>query len=155
MNAPMIKVTPVRKMLRVNVPQARAFAVFTARFDSWWPKSHHIGKAAIKEAIIEPMSGGRWYEKGEDGSECNWGRVLAWEPPSRVILSWHINSKFEADENLLSEVEVRFVADGPDATRVELEHRIESTDAEAMRAAVDSPNGWSAILQAYAQAASM
>src|SRR5580704_9491637 len=116
MNAPMIKVAPVRKMLRVNVPQARAFAVFTARFDSWWPKSHHIGKAAIKEAIIEPMSGGRWYEKGEDGSECNWGRVLAWDPPSRVILSWNINSKFEADENLLSEVEVRFIADGPDAT---------------------------------------
>jgi len=154
MNMQTIKVTPVKKSLRVNVSRARAFEVFTARFDAWWPKSHHIGKAALKEAVIEPCRGGRWYEKGDDGSECDWGKVLLWEPPARLILSWQINGNFERDETLQSEVEVRFIADGDNATRVELEHRIESHDAETMRAAVDSPGGWSAILEAYAHAAS-
>jgi uncharacterized protein YndB with AHSA1/START domain len=154
MNVQMLKVAPVKKTLLLRASPERAFAVFTARFDAWWPKSHHIGKAPMKEAVIEPRSGGRWYEKGEDGSECNWGKVLAWEPPSRLILSWHINGKFELDESVMSEVEVRFIAEGANTTRVELEHRIESHDADAMRAAVDAPNGWTAILEAYGKVAS-
>jgi uncharacterized protein YndB with AHSA1/START domain len=154
MSMQMLKVAPVKKTVLVKASPERAFAVFTARFDAWWPKSHHIGKAPMKEAVIEPRSGGRWYEKGDDGSECNWGKVLAWEPPSRLILSWHINGKFEFDESVKSEVEVRFIAEGPNATRVELEHRIESHDADVMRAGVDAPNGWTAILEAYGKAAS-
>jgi len=153
MTMPMLKVAPVRKSVRVNAPPARAFEVFTARFDSWWPKSHHIGKAAVKEVVIEPRAGGRWYEKGEDGSECEWGKVLAWEPPSRVILSWHINSRFEPDETLESEVEIRFIPDGANATRVELEHRIEASDADVLRASVDSPGGWSGLLEIFRQTA--
>jgi len=88
MNAP-LKITPapVRKTIVVKAPQARAFEVFTTRFGSWWPKSHHIGSAEMAEAIVEPRMGGRWYEKGVDGSECEWGKVLAWEPPFRVVLS--------------------------------------------------------------------
>ena len=154
MNVQMLRVAPVKKTLLVKATPERAFAVFTARFDAWWPKSHHIGKAPMMEAVIEPGSGGRWYEKGEDGSECNWGKVLAWEPPSRLILSWHINGKFEFDESVKSEVEVRFIAEGTNATRVELEHRIESHDADVMRAAVDAPNGWTALLEAYGKAVS-
>lgn len=150
----MIRVAPVKKTIRVNASQARAFEVFTARFDAWWPKGHHIGQAAMKEAVIEPRQGGRWYEKGEDGAECDWGRVLAWEPPQRVVLSWHINSKFVIDESVVSEVEVRFIAEEGGITRVELEHRIEAEDGEAMRAAVDSPGGWSGLLEAYRAAAS-
>jgi uncharacterized protein YndB with AHSA1/START domain len=145
---PMIRVAPVKKSIRVNAPQARAFEVFTARFDAWWPKGHHIGQAEMKEAVIEPRQGGRWYEKGVDGSECDWGTVLAWDPPKRVVLSWHINSKFAIDQSVASEVEVRFTeADG--VTLVELEHRIEAQDGEAMRAAVDSPGGWSGLLESY------
>ncbi len=150
----MIRVAPVKKAIRVNASQARAFEVFTARFDTWWPRAHHIGQAAMKEAIIEPRQGGRWCEKGEDGSECEWGKVLAWEPPHRVVLSWHINSKFAIDESVASEVEVRFIAEGDGVTLVELEHRIEAPDGEAMRAAVDSPGGWGGLLEAYRAAVS-
>jgi uncharacterized protein YndB with AHSA1/START domain len=154
MTVQMLKVAPVKKALLVKATPERAFEVFTSRFDAWWPKTHHIGKAPMKEAVIEPHDGGRWYEKGEDGSECNWGKVLAWEPPSRLILSWHINGKFELDERVMSEVEVRFIAEGAGVTRVELEHRIEAADAEIMRASVDSPNGWTALLEAYGKIAS-
>jgi uncharacterized protein YndB with AHSA1/START domain len=148
-----ITAAPVRKTIQVNAPQARAFEVFTARFGSWWPKGHHIAAVEMKEAIIEPRRGGRWYEKGIDGSECLWGEVLVWEPPSKVVLSWRLNSKFQIDETVESEVEVRFIADGVNATRVELEHRIASTDAEAIRAGVDSPQGWGGLLALYAEVA--
>lgn len=147
-----IKAAPVKKTIRVEAPQAHAFDVFTTRFGSWWPKSHHIAKVDAREIIVEPRAGGRWYETGVDGSECIWGKVLAWEPPSRVVLSWHLNSKFELDDNVKSEVEVRFVADGANATRVELEHRIDAMDAEGIRAAVDSPTGWGMLLGLYAEA---
>jgi uncharacterized protein YndB with AHSA1/START domain len=140
----------VKRSIRVNAPQARAFDVFATRFDSWWPREHHIGKAVMKEAIIEPHAGGRWYEKGEDGSECNWGRVLVWEPPSRLVLSWEINSKFAFDETVASEVEVHFTADAEGGTLVELEHRILAADAQALREVVDSPRGWGALLEIYA-----
>jgi len=148
-----VKITPapVRKTIRVNVPPARAFEVFTARFGQWWPKSHHIAAAEMQNVVIEPRPGGRWYEIGVDGAECDWGKVLAWEPPARVVLSWHLNGKFQIDENVESEVDVRFIADGADATRVELEHRIAAPDAEIIRAAVDAPNGWTGLLDLYAK----
>lgn len=146
----LIQAAPVKKIIVVKAPQARAFDVFTQHFDSWWPKSHHIGKAEMKQAVIEPEKGGRWYEKDVDGSECDWGVVRVWEPPARLVLSWEINSKFQPDETVQSEVEVRFIAEGAHATRVELEHRILAADSEVIRAAVDAPNGWSAILDAFA-----
>ncbi|HEX3430084.1 MAG TPA: SRPBCC family protein [Rhizomicrobium sp.] len=148
-----IRVAPVRKAIVVNAPQAHAFDVFARRFDAWWPKDHHIGKAAMREAVIEPRAGGRWYEKGDDGSECEWGRVLAWEPPNRLVLAWKINGKFQVDESVDSEVEVRFLAEGANRTRVELEHRIAAADAEALREAVDSPRGWGTVLETYAREA--
>jgi uncharacterized protein YndB with AHSA1/START domain len=149
-----LKITPahVRKTIRVNVPRERAFEVFTARFGSWWPKSHHIAAAEMQNVVIEPRLGGRWYEIGVDGAECDWGKVLAWEPPQRLVLSWHLNGKFQLDENVASEVDVRFIADGAEATRVELEHRIVAPDAEIIRAAVDAPNGWTGLLDLYAKA---
>jgi DNA-binding transcriptional ArsR family regulator len=144
-----ITVAPVKKTLRVNAPQTRAFEVFTARFESWWPKGHHIGKAEMKHVFIEPMAGGRWYEEGVDGSECDWGKVLAWDPPSRLVLSWHLNGQFQYDETVNSEIEVHFIAEGAGVTRVELEHRITAADAELIRAGVDSPNGWTGLLASY------
>jgi hypothetical protein len=110
-------------------------------------------KSPVKATTIEPRVGGRWYQTGEDGSECINGFVLAWSPPSKLILSWRLNGKFELDDSVESEVEIRFIAEAPNATRVELEHRITAADGEAIRVAVDSPNGWTAILAAYASAA--
>lgn len=147
-----IAVAPVKRSIRVAAPPARAFEVFARRFDSWWPKDHHIGTVAMKQAVLEPRAGGRWYEKGEDGSECEWGRVLAWEPPQRLLLSWRINSRFVPDDTIDSEVEVLFLADG-NGTRVDLDHRICAEDAQALRDAVDSPRGWGAVLQFYAETA--
>src|SRR5262249_55702856 len=101
--------------------------------------------------VIEQRLGGRWYEKGIDGSECEWGTVLAWQPPEKIVLSWYLNSKFEYDRSIKSEVEVRFVAEGPKATRVELVHRIAAADADVLREKVDAPGGWTMLLDLYAQ----
>jgi len=154
MNAP-LKITPapVRKSIAVKAPQAKAFEVFTAHIGRWWPVSHTLLKSPVKATIIEPRVGGRWYQVGEDGSECINGFVLGWFPSSKLILSWRLNSKFEIDDAVESEVEIHFIAEAPNATRVELEHRITALDGETIRVAVDAPNGWSAILAAYAQSA--
>jgi uncharacterized protein YndB with AHSA1/START domain len=145
----------VRKTIVVNAPRERAFQVFTAGFDSWWPRGHHIGKADMLAAVMEPKPGGRWFEKGVDGSECDWGRVLVWEPPSRVMLTWQLNGRWEPEPSAFSEVDVRFIAEGPSRTRVELEHRgIERhTYAEDLKTGVDSPEGWSGLLQMFIEKA--
>jgi uncharacterized protein YndB with AHSA1/START domain len=109
---------PVRKSILVKAPPQRAFEVFTSGIGRWWPPSHHIGKAELQDAIIEPRAGGRWYERGVDGSECEWGRVLAWEPPQRVVLAWQLSADWEFDPSLVTEVEVRFTPEG-EGTRVD------------------------------------
>jgi uncharacterized protein YndB with AHSA1/START domain len=144
----------VHKNITVDVSRAHAFEVFTTGFDSWWPRSHHISKVEMRAAVIEPRTGGRWYEKGVDGSECDWGRVLVYEPPARIVLSWHLNGRFEFDPDPAhaSEVEVRFIAEGPSRTRVELEHRHleRCAEAEKLRAGVDSEGGWGGLLANFA-----
>src|ERR1700724_525804 len=90
-----IRPAPVRKQVHVKAPPERAFEVFTAGFARWWPASHHIGAAAYKNSLIEPRVGGRWYEIDEDGSECDWGEVLAWQPPRRLMLSWRIGADWK------------------------------------------------------------
>lgn len=148
----------VRKSVVVNAPQEHAFAVFTEQLGSWWPLMHyHIGEEPPETAVMETQVGGRWFERSSSGVECNWGRVLVWEPPSRVVLSWDITSDWQYDPNLGTEVEVRFIPEGPGVTRVELEHRrLEryGIKADAMRDIFDSEHGWGAVLQAYAQVAS-
>jgi hypothetical protein len=149
-------VAPVRKRVRVNADVARAFDVFTAGFTRWWPRGHHIGAAPMKDAFLEPRAGGRWYERGEDGSECEWGKVLVWEPPTRVLLAWQINVQFKYDPSAVSEVDIRFIAESPSVTIVELEHRnIEKLGAGAaeFRSKVDAPQGWGGILDLYAACA--
>lgn len=156
MTAQHITPAPVRKSIVVNANAARAFDVFANNIASWWPKSHTILKVALKETIIEPFVKGRWYDVGEDGSECDTGYVIAWEPPHRLVLAWQLDGNWHYDPELVTEVEIKFIAEGERKTRVELEHRhIErmGATAEAGRAAVDSPNGWSAILDLFRQAA--
>jgi len=147
-----ITAAPVRKSVRVQVPPSRAFEVFTAGFGQWWPKSHHIAAAEMQDAIIEPRQGGRWYEKGVDGSECVWGQVLVWEPPARIVLSWKLNSQFQLDDEMESEVDIRFFPDGA-GTRVELEHRITAVDAAEIAARVSAPGGWGSLLEMFAKLA--
>jgi uncharacterized protein YndB with AHSA1/START domain len=149
-----IRPAPVRKSIFVNAPQAHAFDVFTAGIGRWWPKSHKIGKAELDLPVIEGREGGRSYERDLDGAECDIGTVLAWEPPSRLLLAWQLDPDWKFDPRLVTEVEVIFTPEG-DGTRVELEHRhLERMGdrAEAAREAVDSPNGWGLILQLYSEA---
>src|SRR4051812_43976357 len=137
----------IRKSIVVRAPKERAFTVFTEGFNSWWPREHHIGAADLDQAIIEPRVGGRYYERGVDGSECDWGRVLAYEPFDRLVLSWHLQGDWEYDPDPAksSEIEVRFVVEAPDRTRVELAHRhLERHDkADDVRKGIDGPGGWS------------
>lgn len=146
----------VQKSVHVAAKPERAFRVFTEQIGRWWPLvSHHIGAAAAEHCVLEPFVGGRWFERGVDGSECEWGRVLAWEPPRRVVLAWQISAEWRYDRELLTEVEVRFVAaDG--GTRVELEHRLLDRYGERaaeMQAILGSPGGWGGMLGAFAELA--
>lgn len=152
----MIKPAAVRRSLEVNANIERAFEVFTAGFGSWWPHSHTISKGKLKTAVIEPRVGGRWYGEDEDGTKTDWGRVLAFERPSHLVLAWQINSDWRFDPTVVSEVELRFTALAANLTRVELEHRhLERLGPrfEDMQAAFESPNGWGAIMNLFAAAA--
>jgi uncharacterized protein YndB with AHSA1/START domain len=114
----------LRNVVNVKVPPEVAWRVFTEKMGTWWPlATHKIGKANAVDAVIEPGVGGRWYERGDDGSTCDWGRVLSREPPSRLVFSREISADWQYDPTLKTEVEVRFIAEGKDGTRVELEHR--------------------------------
>ncbi|HMC53340.1 MAG TPA: SRPBCC family protein [Acidimicrobiales bacterium] len=148
-----------RVEITVEAPLERAFKVFTEGFDSWWPRGHHIGATEMAEAVLEQHLGGRWFERGVDGSECEWGRVLAWEPPRHVAVSWHLDGEFryEPDPGRASRVDVRFFAEGDNRTRVELEHSgLDRHGAgwPQLRSAISSQGGWPELLQRFAQAAS-
>ena len=119
----MIRIAPVRKQLVVKAGQSRAFAVFTAEMSRWWPATHSILKSPLKECVLEPRVGGRWYAVGEDGSSCQTGYVIAWRPPEELVLAWQINAEWQYDPNLVTEVEVKFIAESAGTTRIELEHR--------------------------------
>jgi uncharacterized protein YndB with AHSA1/START domain len=153
-----IKIAPVRKSVVVQAPPQTAFEVFTRRIDRWWPKSHGIGAAPLRESIIEPFVGGRWVTKFEDGTEATVGHVLVWEPAQRLVVSWEISADWKPDARaaFASEVEVSFHAQEGDCTRVDLEHRnfekMGDVAGEKMRTGVD--NGWPGLLELYKQEAS-
>jgi uncharacterized protein YndB with AHSA1/START domain len=147
----------VRKAVSVQAPQTVAWRVFTEQMGTWWPLAYYkIGKANAVDAVIEPHVGGRWYERGDDGSMCQWGSVLAWEPPSRLVLSWDISADWQYDPTLKTELELRFNPDGSDRTRVELEHRcLDRFGArrDEMRRIFDTEGDWGRFLDAFARAA--
>lgn len=148
----------VRREIMVEVDQETAFAVFTGRIGQWWPLStHHIGSRQPETAILEPFAGGRWFERSMDGTECDWGKVLAWEPPRRLLLAWDIGCEWAGDP-VTTEVEVLFIADGEERTKVVLEHRkIEryGEAAERLRDSFGSENGWTAVLRSFAAACAL
>ena len=146
----------VRKQIGVDAPIELAFAVFTERFGDFKPPEHNLLRSAIAETVFEPRVGGHIYDRGADGSECRWARILAYEPPTRVVFSWDISPgwQIETDLEKTSEVEVRFVAEAPERTRVELEHRNLERHGdgwEGVRDGVASEGGWPLYLQRYAE----
>jgi uncharacterized protein YndB with AHSA1/START domain len=147
--------TSIRHEIVVQAPIARAFSVFTEDFGSFKPPEHNMLSVEIAETVFEPHAGGRVYDRGADGSECSWARVLAYEPPDRVLISWDISPRWQIETDLekTSEVEVRFIAEGSERTRVELEHRNLDRHGdgwEAVREGVDGPAGWPLYLQRFA-----
>ena len=149
-------VEPVIKQLVVNAPQAHAFRTFTAGMDRWWPRQHHIGASPMKQIQVEPRVGGRWFSVCEDGTECEIGKVLRWDPPVRLILAWQINGDWKYDPALVTEVEVSFTALGPRRTRVDFQHRdLErfGEAAAALRGQLDDPEGWLVSLERFAATA--
>jgi uncharacterized protein YndB with AHSA1/START domain len=147
--------TTVRRQIVVNAPIAEAFKVFTERFGDFKPREHNLLRAAISETVFEPRVGGNIYDRGVDGRECRWARVLVFEPPDRVVFSWDISPQWQIESNpdLTSEVEVRFFAETSERTRVELEHRkLDRHGAgwESVRDGVDNEAGWPLYLQRYA-----
>jgi uncharacterized protein YndB with AHSA1/START domain len=154
MTTPQAIDTSIRTSTTVEAPIERAFEVFTEGIGSWWDPDHHILEAELAGMVFEPRVGGHIIDRGVDGSECRWARVLAFEPPHRLIFSWDINLgwQIETDHSKTSEIEVRFTAEGPDRTLVELEHRHLDRHGEGwerMRDAVGS--GWN--LERFARAA--
>lgn len=149
------KETSVQSSIVVEAPIDRAFSVFTEDIGSWWPPEHHILESELAEMVFEPRQGGSVYDRGIDGSECRWARVLAYEPPERIVFSWDISLewKIEPDQAKTSEVEVRFVSETPERTRVLLEHRNidhHGDGWEQIRDAVGSPEGWTVGLGRFA-----
>jgi uncharacterized protein YndB with AHSA1/START domain len=147
---------PVVRSITVATSRDRAFKVFTEQIGTWWPKEYSIGEADMADFVVEPKVGGRWYEVGADGVECDTGRVLVCEPPERVVFAWHLNGEwqFDPDPDHASEVEVRFVAEAPGRTRVELEHRNLERHGpgwEPERDAVGGEGGWPLYLQRFGQ----
>lgn len=151
----------VRKSIVVRAPLARAWSVFVEQMETWWPASHHIGSTPFESIFVEPCVGGRWYERNVEGEQCDWGKVLAWDPPHRVCFSWHLGLnhgkaswKYDPDPDKASEVEFRFVAEGPAATRVNLEHRClerHGQGYEQLVALFDAPDAWIGILEHFAK----
>jgi uncharacterized protein YndB with AHSA1/START domain len=146
-----ITIAPVRKTIRVNTRQQRAFDVFTTGLGRWWPKHGNSRPAMIKAVILEPRVGGRWIERYEDGSEQTVGEILSWEPPHRFVMSWDYTCVGRSASGIGSELEVRFIAEGNDTTLVELDHRFfERMGVEVGAATRESVNGgWPLMLDLF------
>jgi uncharacterized protein YndB with AHSA1/START domain len=148
--------TSVRANVTVESPIAEAFTVFTEGIGTWFPPEYNLLSVPIAQRVFEPFAGGRVYDRGTDGSECHWGNVLVYEPPTRVVIAWRISTqwKTETDPSRVSEVEVRFVADGPNRTHVELEHRHIDRHGEGWerhRDVLGGEGGWPGCIRIYAE----
>jgi uncharacterized protein YndB with AHSA1/START domain len=146
----------VKKSVVVNASVEHAFEVFTTGFDSWWPRGHHIGKSPMTEAVIEGKRGGRCYSTQVDGTECDWGQILEWDPPHRFVMAWQISPEwsYEPDLGKSSEVEIIFTPEQGGGTRVDLEHRHferMGPGGDAMRQGVGAAGGWGTLLDQFKQ----
>ena len=150
-----VSAAPIKQSIVVEAPIERAFKVFTEDFGSFKPREHNLLAVPIAETVFEPRAGGNVYDRGVDGSECRWARVLAYEPPNRVLLSWDISPRWQIETNpdKTSEWEVRFIAETPNRTRLELEHRHLERHGEGwegVRDGVEGDQGWPLYLRRFA-----
>jgi uncharacterized protein YndB with AHSA1/START domain len=144
-------IEPVRKSFEVELSPLETFQLFTSDMAAWWPATHHIGSSPFVEIVIEPRAGGGWYEVGQDGSTCQWGSILTWEPPHKVVFLWGLQAdwKFSPDPNKSSEVEVRFIPMGDSATLIEFEHRYFERHEGGEKIAASVSGGWDEVLGGF------
>lgn len=141
---------PIRKEIIVRASQGKTFELFTSRMSQWWFPGNGIGASPFKEIVLEPRKGGRWFERAEDGTETNWGDVLEWEPPSRVLLAWRIDGKWKFDPRLETTLEISFENAGANTTRVLLEHRnLDRLGEAGLKAAEAMDGGWGKLLERF------
>ena len=144
-------IAPVVKSVTVKASPERAFEIFAGQMGRWWPVGKTIGKSPHVAVVVEPRPGGRWFERDAEGVETEWGKVLAWEPPTRLLLGWQLNSRFAYDPNFLTEVELTFARAAGSGTVVTLEHRnLERFGDDAEKIAAQIGLGWPAILSDFA-----
>jgi uncharacterized protein YndB with AHSA1/START domain len=144
----------IRKQIIVSVPRERAFDVFTTQMGAWWNPGYHLGAEPYTDVVLEPREGGAWYEVDAAGTRCTWGTVLAWDPPTRVLLNWQINGRWTHDADQVTELELTFTSRSETSTLVELEHRrLEGLGdgAAEVRAQLDDPSGWQGLLDRFAE----
>jgi hypothetical protein len=149
-----VKPAPIRKTFTVNAPVTAAFDAFFDRMNEWSPSEHSLSGGRRRSLVIEPFAGGRWYETAENGTVCEWGRVVEWDRPRRALLLWQIGSNFTYNPEIRSEVEVSFSAISENQTSVVFEHRHLDQlggDVFAGRAALDGEDGWGGSLKIYAR----
>jgi uncharacterized protein YndB with AHSA1/START domain len=145
-----MSIAPVVKTVNVKATPERAFNAFTANIGQWWPKDHTIGASPFEAVVMEPRVGGRWFERAADGVETNWGKVLAWDPPRRLVLAWQISSAWAYDPDLLTEVELTFDGQEGGTTLVRLEHRrLELFGDTAKAMAEQFDGGWVGVVQHF------
>jgi uncharacterized protein YndB with AHSA1/START domain len=146
-----LAVEPVKKSIEVELAPLDAFQLFTSDMAAWWPATHHIASTPFVEIVVEPCVGGGWFEVDRDGRTCQWGSILAWDPPRKVVFAWGLQGdwKFSPDLSRSSEVEVRFVPMGDSATLVELEHRRFERHEAATKIAEGVKEGWSIVLEGF------
>jgi uncharacterized protein YndB with AHSA1/START domain len=150
-----VYIEPVRKSVRVRAPLAHSFDVFTSGLGRWWPKDHGIAKKPVDKMVLEPRVGGRWIEISQDGARTPVATVTVWEPPHRLTLVWQVDSQWSPDEAMRSEVDIRFTADGPHTTVVELlHHKFETLGAQAgTKLRNDVAGGWAGLMERFAREA--
>jgi uncharacterized protein YndB with AHSA1/START domain len=147
-----MSIAPILRTVRVKAAPARAFELFAAHMVQWWPKGNTIGRNPHVAVVMEPHTGGRWFERDAEGHETHWGKVLAWEPPGRLLLAWQINSQWGYDPEFLTEVELTFASVEGGGTLVTLEHRnLERFGADAAQHAATLDGGWPKLLAGFAQ----
>jgi uncharacterized protein YndB with AHSA1/START domain len=146
-----MSIAPVVKSVVVKAPPERAFQLFATQMGRWWPAGKTIGKSPHVEVVIEPRAGGRWFERDAEGVETNWGKVLAWEPPTRLLLGWQLDSGFAYNPDLVTEVELTFAPGAGGGAVVTLEHRnLERFGDDAEKVAAKIGAGWPQIMADYA-----
>lgn len=143
-------IAPIVRTVDVKCGRDRAFDLFTRNMAAWWPANQHIGATPFEAVVVEAAAGGRWYERGADGAETQWGKVIDWAPPGRLLLAWQLGADFRFDPDFHTEIEITFTASGG-GTRVRLEHRnLERFGAAAETMAKSLNGGWALIVGAYA-----